>query len=185
MQDSLCFALRVTALAAAAVIAALAQGSAAAEAFFDVGLNTTRVEADIATLPDKVTSTESGWHLGAGLRRELEKGSIGARVELDDIDGDLLLAVRALDYRRHLSERLALTAFAGAARLDLGTPAHGYYLGGGVELKELLPGWTLAVDLRLYDKLARDNLLPSDPQGGRPDNFYDLTGVAVYFSRRF
>jgi hypothetical protein len=54
-----------------------------------------------------------------------------------------------------------------------------------VELKELWPSWTLAIDVRFGDKLARDNLLPSDPQGGRPDNFYDLTGLSLYLSRRF
>jgi hypothetical protein len=184
MKTSLCSSLRFAALTAG-MLAVLSAPAAEADAFFDLGLNSTRVEADIATLPDKATSTQSGVHLGAGLRRELRKGSIGARVELDDIDGDLLLAVRALDYRRHLSERFAVTAFAGAARLDLATPAFGYYLGGGVQLKELWPGWTLGIDLRLGDKIARDNLLPTDPQGGRPDNFYDLSGVSVYLSRRF
>jgi hypothetical protein len=93
--------------------------------------------------------------------------------------------VRALDYRRHLSQRLALTAFAGAARLDLDTAAYGYYLGGGVQLKDLWPRWSLGIDLRIGDKLARDNVLPTDPQGGRPDNFYDLSGVSVYLSRSF
>jgi hypothetical protein len=39
--------------------------------------------------------------------------------------------------------------------------------------------------VRYGDKVARDNLLPSDPQGGKPDNFYDLTGIAVYLIRRF
>lgn len=174
--------LSVSATALAAMIGA---GSAGAELFFDAGVNHTRVEADIATLPDKPTSTATGLHVGVGVRRELRQGSIGARLELDDVDGDRLLALRAFDYRRHLSERLAVTAFLGAARLDLATPAHGYYLGGGLQLKELVAGWDLAIDLRLGDKLARDNLLPSDPQGGRPDNFYDLTGVAVYLSRRF
>jgi hypothetical protein len=106
-------------------------------------------------------------------------------VELDDIDGDLLLAVRALDYRRHLTDRFAVTAFLGAARLDLATPAYGYYLGTGVQLKELWPSWSLSVDLRYGDKIARDNVLPSDPQGGKNDNFYDLSGVSVYLSRRF
>jgi hypothetical protein len=120
-----------------------------------------------------------------GVRRELANGSIGARVELDDVDGDALLAVRALDYRRHLTPRLAVTGFLGAARLDLATPAYGYWLGGGVQLKELLPGWDLGVDLRYGDKIARDNLLPTDPQGGKQDNFYDLSGIAVYLSRRF
>jgi hypothetical protein len=176
---------RIVSLLAATVFAAGFGHAAAAEVFIDVGGHSTRVEADIATLPDKIEDTTSGLHLGAGLRRELSRGSIGARLELDDVDGDLLLAVRALDYRRHLSQRLSVTAFAGAARLDLDTPAHGWYFGGGVELNDLWPRWNLVFDLRIGDKLARDNVLPTDPQGGRPDNFYDLRGLAVYLSRRF
>ena len=149
-------------------------------------MSSTHVEADIATLTSTVTSTESGLHVGAGVRRELEKGgNIGVRVEVDDIDSNLLIAVRALDYRYSISNRLAIGAFIGAARLNLATPAHGYYLGGGVQLKELVQGWDLSIDLRLGDKLARDNVLPTDPQGGRSDNFYDLTGVSIYLSRRF
>lgn len=186
MNNSLCSSARLAMLLAGALAASSAT-TAAAEAFIDLGVSSTRTEADIAALPgSKPTSTEGGAHVGVGLRRELAQGSIGARVELDDVGGDLLLAVRALDYRRHLSERFALTAFAGAARLDLGTPAFGYYLGGGVQVKELWPRWTLGVDLRIGDKIARDNLLPSDQQSSvRPDNFYDLRGVSVYLSLRF
>jgi hypothetical protein len=168
------------------ILAATSMGAtASAELFVDVGLNATRVEADIATLAEKPTTTSSGAHLGVGLRRELARGSIGARLELDDVDGELLLAVRALDFRRHFTDRLSWTAFAGAARLDLATPAYGYYLGAGLEVRDLFPSWNLAIDARLGDKLARDNLLPSDPQGARPDNFYDIQGVAVYLSRGF
>ena len=97
---------------------ALLSPQAFAEVFVDVGVHYSEVEADIALLPATVTTTQTGLHIGAGLRRELTQGSIGARIELDDIDGDMLLAVRALDYRRHVSERFALTAFLGAARLD-------------------------------------------------------------------
>ena len=175
---------RLASMAAAAAAMYLAAADARADAFLDLGLHGTHVEADVATLT-RVTTSESGLHLGAGLRRELASGSIGARIELDDVDGDLLLAVRALDYRRHLTGRLAVTAFLGAARLDLATPAYGYYLGTGVQFKEFLPSWTLSVDLRYADKVARDNVLPTDPQGGKPDNFYDLSGIAVYLSRRF
>ena len=60
-----------------------------------------------------------------------------------------------------------MTAFFGAARLDLATPAYGYYLGTGVQVKELWPSWSLAIDLRYGDKIARDNVLPTDPQGGK------------------
>lgn len=175
---------RLFASVAAAAGAMFSGANAGAEAFVSVGVHGTHVEADVATFP-RVTTTESGVHFGVGVRRELAKGSIGARAEIADVDGEVLLAVRALDYRRHLTERFAVTAFLGAARLDLATPAYGYYLGTGVELKELWPNWSLGIDARYGDKIARDNLLPSDPQGGSPDNFYDLSGIAVYLSRRF
>lgn len=169
-----------------AVIAAatLSAAHVRADTFLDFGVHGTHVEADVATFT-RVTTSESGVHLGAGVRRELANGSIGARLELDDVDGDLLLAVRAFDYRRHLTERFAVTAFFGAARLDLATPAFGYYLGTGVELKDLRPSLSLVIDVRYGDKIARDNLLPTDPQGGKDDNFYDLSGIAVYLSKRF
>jgi hypothetical protein len=169
---------------AASAAAFLFAAEARAELFFDIGMHGTHVEADVATFT-RTTTSESGVHLAAGLRRELANGSIGARVELDDIDGNALLAVRALDYRRHLTTRFAVTAFLGAARLDLATPAYGYYLGTGMELKDVLPSWSIGLDLRYGDKIARDNLLPSDPRGGKDDNFYDLSGISIYLSRRF
>ena len=176
MKDSLVKVL------AALVAAALARG-VAAEVLLDLGFNAASIDADLGTQPGNEISTDAtGLHLGLGLRRELTRGSIGARLELDDLDGDLLLAVRALDYGRHVSERFTLTAFAGAARLDLATPAYGWYLGGGVLLKDLWPRWSLGVDLRIGDKLARDNF---DPQAPRPDDFYDLRGFAIYLSRGF
>lgn len=180
MNTSLAFRIRLTGIAVAASLALARQ--AAAELFVDFGVNNTSIEADIATLPATIESDVSGWHLGGGVRRELAQGSVGARIELDDLDGDLLLAVRALDYRRHVSQRFALTAFAGAARLDLDTPAHGWYLGGGVQIKDLWPRWSLSFDVRIGDKLARDNF---DPQAPRPDDFYDLRGVSIYLSRGF
>ena len=159
---------------------------AEAELFVDLGAGINAVEAKIANIDDTVDSTDGGLHLGFGLRREIgERGDIGVRLELDTVDSDLLLAVRALDYRRHVSEKLAVGFFLGAARLDLATPAYGYYLGAGVTLKEFLPRWDLGVDFRFGDEVARDNLLPSDPQGGSPDNFYDVTGLSVYLSYRF
>lgn len=182
MQMTLRLGGSIVLLAAAVAVAPV---GTRAEVFIDVGMNSSRVEADIATFPETTRTTSSGLHLGAGVQRALRSGSIGARIELDDVDSDLLLAVRALDYQRHLSERISIGAFLGAARLDLATPAYGYYLGGGLRLRELVSRWDLGIDLRYGDKIARDNVLPSDPQGGRPDNFYDLTGVSVYLSRRF
>ena len=96
MKDAHRANLRTLRLFVTAAAALLGQ-AAAADAFVDIGINGTHVEADIAGLPEKVTSDVSGLHLGGGFRRELTRGSIGARIELDDLDGDLLLAVRAFD----------------------------------------------------------------------------------------
>ena len=181
MKHSLFRSVRLVGLAAF-VAAALAH-EAAAEVFVDLGFNSTSVDADLGTDPRNEISTDaSGLHLGLGIRRDLQQGTIGARLELDDLDDEQLLAVRAFDYGRHVSERFTLTAFAGAARLDLETPAYGWYFGGGVQLKDLWPRWSLSVDVRFGDKLARDNF---DSQAVRPDDFYDLTGVTLYLSRGF
>ncbi len=166
---------------------AAAASPSAAEVFVDLGVNASRIESDIANRPDTVSTSESGVHLGVGARRSTENGraDFGVRLEIDDLGEDTLLAVRALDYRRHRTERFAWTAFLGAARLDLATPAYGYYFGGGVQLTGFLPRWDLGIEARFGDKVARDNLLPTDPQGGRPDNFHDIRGIAVYLSYRF
>jgi len=176
--------LRIAVVLCAAL--GLHTGTALAEPFVDLGLNSSRVGAKVANRPARITTSTTGLHLGVGVRRDLPKGgNIGVRLEIDDVDSNTLLAIRALDYRFNLSQRLAINAFAGAARLDLATPAYGYYFGGGVQFKDLRPKLDLSVDLRYGDKIARDNLLPTDPQGGSPDNFYDLTGVSVYLSWRF
>ncbi|HET8698370.1 MAG TPA: hypothetical protein VFO94_12835, partial [Gammaproteobacteria bacterium] len=146
--------LRIRALGIVTIAAAaLHARGAEAEVFLDFGASSTRVEANLADLT-KSESSSSGAHLGAGVRRALRAGSIGVRLELDDVDSSTLLAVRALDYRRHLSQRFAVTGFLGAARLDLATPAYGYYLGGGFEIKHLLRRMDLGIDLRLGDKIA-------------------------------
>jgi hypothetical protein len=85
---------------------------------------------------------------------------------------------------------LAVSVFLGASRLDLATPAYGYYYGAGVQWRNLFPGIDLGLDLRYGDKIARDKLLPSDgPSSGpdvkRPDQFYDLTGATLSISYRW
>ena len=166
------------------LLATLAMSAARAEVLVDFGMNSTRVEADIATFPSIVTTTSSGYHVGAGVRRALKHGNFGARLELDDIDSNLLIAVRALDYNHAFTQNLSIGWFIGAARLDLATPAYGYWLGGALEY-DFSPHWAVSFDLRIGDKLARDNLLSTDPQGGRPDNFYDLRSFSLYLSHRF
>ena len=77
------------------LVATFASNTARSEVLVDFGVNSTRVDADIATYPSIVTTTTSGYHVGAGVRRALEHGSFGARLELEDIDSNLLIAVRA------------------------------------------------------------------------------------------
>lgn len=167
-----------------AALAGLAAAPAHADVFVDVGAQTSRVKATFIGTPSQ-TSSAASMHLGVGVRRDVgERSSIGARLDVDEIDSDLLLGVRAFDYAYHFSERLAATAFVGAARLDLPTPAYGYYFGAGVLLKDVMPSWDLGVELRLSDELARDNLLPNDPRPGFAD-FFDVTSFSVYLSYRF
>jgi hypothetical protein len=94
--------------------------------------------------------------------------------------------VRALDYRYRFRNPLALSLFAGAARLDLATPAYGYYYGAGVQWRNLMRNMDASLDFRYGDKIARDKLLPSDPASTlRPDSFYDLTGATLSLSYRW
>ena len=171
---------------AALLVLCLIARPVGAEAFFDIGVASSRIESRNTNVSARPDRTETGLHLGVGASRRVgERGELSVRLELDDLGSDLLLAVRALDYRRHISERLAFNIFIGAARLDLETPAFGYYYGAGIQFKELVSNWDLSIDLRIADEVARDNLLPSDPQGGNPDNFRDIFGVSVYLTRRF
>jgi hypothetical protein len=158
------------------------------EVFVDFGAALSSVESRIADPAGAIqsTSSETGLHLGIGARKAVnDRSDIGIRLEYDTLDSESLLAVRAFDYRRHRSDRLAYGFFAGAARLSLATPAWGYYFGLGVQLREFAADFDLGIDLRYGDNLARDNLLPSDPQGGSSDNFYDIAGISIYLSHRF
>ena len=126
-------------------------------------------------------------HFAIGARRAVsDRSDLGVRAEIDDIDGDLLLSVRALDYRYRLRNPLAFTLFLGASRLNAATPAYGYYFGAGVQWRNLLPGIDLNLDARYADKIARDKVLPSDPPIVlREDIFYDVSGATLSLSYRW
>ena len=158
-----------------------------AELFIDAGVNANRVVADIVRESPRVKSSQGAApHLGLGARRAVSaRNDLGVRMELDEIDGRLLVGFRALDYRHRFGEKLAASAFLGAARYDLSTPAYGVYGGVGAQWRNLLPGWDLGLDLRYAAKVARDRLLASDPQSARPDLFYDISSATLYLSRRF
>jgi len=157
----------------------------AVEYFVDAGGSASRVRIELADGTDKY-ATDFGYapHLGLGARRAVsEHGDLGARIELDNIEDALLIAVRALDYRYRWNRRFATGFFAGAARYDLATPAFGYYGGFGVQWRNLGERFDVNLDVRYGDKIARDKLLPTDPgTNPRPDMFYDLFGATLYLS---
>jgi hypothetical protein len=158
--------------------------------FIDAGLSAGQVRVDLAGVGTERprTDTKIAPHVGFGARRAVgNRHDLGVRIEADEADGTSLIAVRALDYRYRMGQHLAFTGFIGAARYDLATPAFGYYLGLGTQWRDILPRTDLSLDLRWAEKVARDKLLPSDPDPsvGRPDVFYDIYSAAVYLSYRW
>ncbi|HEU4486739.1 MAG TPA: capsule assembly Wzi family protein [Povalibacter sp.] len=158
------------------------------EIFVDAGINVSDVQIRLGDGSGKATTgSRVGGHTAVGARRAVSAHSdLGVRVELDQIDGQQMLAFRALDYRYRFSNPLAATLFAGAARYDLATPAYGYYYGAGIQWRDLLPRVDVNLDFRYGDKIARDKLLPTDPAPEpRPDMFFDVTSVTLALSYRW
>jgi hypothetical protein len=155
--------------------------------FVEAGATASRVKIDLAdAIPRTASGTVTGAHFALGARRAVSDASdLGARIEVDDVDGHTLLGARAIDYRYRFSRRTAFTFFVGAARYDLETPAYGLYYGIGGQLRDIVPGWDAGIDLRYATKVARDHLLPQDPGGVREDSFYDIESATLSISRRF
>ena len=159
-----------------------------AELFVDAGVNVSEVQIRLGDgSPTTKTDFEAAPHIGLGARREVSDASdLGVRLELDRVDDELLLSVRALDYRYRFRNPLALSFFVGASRYDLATPAYGYYVGAGAQWRNLFSGFDVGLDLRYSDKVARDKVLPTDPGVvPREDSFYDISGIALSLSYRF
>jgi hypothetical protein len=159
-----------------------------AELFADAGINFGQLQVRIGDgSPKRTENLGVAPHFAIGARRAVsDRSDFGVRAEIDDIDGETLLSVRALDYRYRFSSPLALSVFAGASRYGLATPAYGYYYGLGAQWRNLVRGIDLSLDLRYGDKIARDKLLATDPpQQPRPDSFYDLIGATLALSYRW
>jgi len=159
------------------------------ELFVDVGANSSKESIDLTTAADKTTDRiQYGYHVGVGARRFVSDHSdLGARIEVDNVQNHNFLGVRALDYRYRFRSPLALSIFVGAARYNLATPAYGIYYGGGLQWRNVFPGWDVGVDLRYADSVARDHLLASDPPnvGNRNDSFYNILSTTLSISRHF
>ncbi len=171
---------------------------AGADLFIEAGVSSSEVtyrpgtgNAGPPPVSDPQQNT-SEWtpHIGLGARRSVtSRSDLGVRIEFDQIDDHMLLAVRALDYRYRTQGPLAFSAFLGAARYDVATPAYGYYFGAGVQWRNILPKLDLGLDYRYADKVARDKLPseigPDTSRQLRPDVFYDITSYTLSASYRF
>jgi hypothetical protein len=60
-------------------------------------------------------------------------------------------------------------------------------VGGGLQYRNVLPGWDLGVDIRYADNVARDHLVPGDPAtiGAHNDSFYNIVSTTLSVSRHF
>lgn len=156
-----------------------------AELFVEAGASASRTRTDLDVV--HITHKNNvGPHIALGARRAVsDRSDLGVRMEFDDVDGHTLMSVRAVDYRYRFANPLALGVFAGASRYDLATPAYGLYYGAGLQWRDVLPGWDVGVEGRIFRRIARDHLLPSDPQTERPDSFYDVKNVSLFLTRRF
>jgi hypothetical protein len=157
-----------------------------AELFVEAGAAYNRVSIDLDAR-DRTTETNASPHFAVGARRAVSDYSdLGARIELDDVDGHTLLSVRAIDYRFRYAIPLALNVFVGASRYDVATPAYGLYFGAGLQWRDILPGWDIGFDVRTAKKVARDHVLPDDADSTlRPDSFYTVQSLSMSVSRRF
>ena len=157
------------------------------ELFVDAGVNTNRQNVDLTTASTRTNGPyAAGPHIGVGARRFVSDHSdLGARLEIDDVQGHSLIGVRAFDYRYRFNNPLALSVFLGAARYALATPAYGFYYGAGIQWRNLLPACDVGVDYRYANSVARDHLLPSDPQVPRPDSFYNISLFTASISYHF
>ena len=158
------------------------------EMFVDIGANRSHVHKIYWDgLPDELTADKQGVHAGFGARRHVTaRSDLGVRLEFDRVDRHDLLSIRAVDYRLRVGKSLAAGAFFGAARYQIGLPAWGYYWGGGIQYRDILPRWDLGLDIRHYEKISRNNLLSTDRGYGISTvSFRDIGGGSIYLSRRF
>jgi hypothetical protein len=158
------------------------------ELFVDMGANANRDNIDLTTGDRHTAPTNFGYHVALGARRFVSDHSdLGARIEADSVGGHNLLGARFLDYRYRFNSPLAFSLFLGAARYNLVTPAYGFYYGGGLQWRNVIPGWDLGVDVRYAESVARDHLLATDPPsvGSRNDSFYNILSTTFSISRHF
>ena len=147
--------------------------------------------SDGATPEQEFRST--GVHIGIGARRRLTmRSDIGVRLELDDVEGNSLIAIRVLDFRYRFENPVAFGAFMGAARYDARSPAHGYYFGLGLQWRDVIPSFDLSLEARYADRLVRNKDFPGEynpppppANQGYPNEYSDFYVGTLSLSYRF
>jgi hypothetical protein len=115
-----------------------------------------------------------------------QKHELGMMAHYSNADDESLLVLRVADYRYQLWGPLRLKMFFGFARYDQATPAHGYFLGSGLEWRFSGESLALSFEGAYGDKIARDRVLPSDPPAtNTPEIFYDIYALNTYLSWYF
>jgi hypothetical protein len=149
----------------------------------------TLINLNLTAYPRYYTSYTAGPYFALGARRRVSTHQdLGVAVEADDISGRTLLSVRMLDYRYRFRGPIAINAFVGASRYSLGTPAYGAYVGGGLQWRDVLPGWDVGIDYREVLYAERERELPTDPQPlstVKPDSLTNIDSLTLSISRKF
>ena len=165
-----------------------------AEIQLTAGVQTHQVRFD-TTDPeiDSEQPSDTGYHLGIAARRHLGKNDqhrFGFGIDIDEILGDTLIGLRALDYQYLWTSKLRTGLFFGAASLDTGASQNGFYFGSSISATNIIEeGLDLVLEARAGGGLARDRLLDSDPAApeddNRPDIFLDFLAISLSVSYRF
>ena len=141
------------------------------------------------SLVNKETNSGEGGVLGFSVkapRGMSGKHYWGVGLDIADIEGDLLLGYRAVDYQYAMTDTFRVGAFLGAASWDTGLPQNGYYFGLNASMENVFPRVGLKLEARVADGLARDTILDSDPKGEiTPDIFADIHSVVASVTYRF
>jgi len=157
--------------------------------FVSAGVNVLRLEYQFTnSSPKELHSPQSGASFGLGARRAVsEHNDLGARIDVDTTEDGTLLGVRLIDWRWRFGNPLAIGAFFGAARYSLATPAYGIYVGAGLQWRNIVHHLDAGLEGRFYDNIARDRLLPGEPNPSptQPDSFYSFYGAVFSLTYHF
>lgn len=165
-------------------------GSAVADSFIDVDVGIVYSDvspSETSPVDGDFSSGDVGYHFGVGAYRNSPESPwiYGVKLEAQDVIGNNLFSLRAIDIGYRFTPKITFNGFLGAARFDLTTPATGWRIGLGGRYW-YSDHWALAAEFTFGDKLARDKVLPEENPGiGSPDIFYDVTQLSVHLKYKF